>query len=138
MIKIYKLTSENTEMVYIGQTKQILCQRLAEHVYGSKNRYTMASRIILSYGNYDIEMIEEVETKDEANERELYYIDLYRQQGKCVNIGISSEIKQNDKTDFLNRYQNEVVNCECGINIKLKSYERHLKSSCHIKNLLEQ
>lgn len=137
MFKIYNLTSENTNMIYIGQTKQILSQRLAEHVYGSKNRYTMASRLILSYGNYDIEMIEEVETKEEADEREQYYIDLYREQGICVNIGLSKDIKENDKTDFLNRFQNEMINCQCGKSIKFNNLKRHLKSRLHIHNLTE-
>ncbi len=70
-VSIYKITSIQTDKVYIGSTKLKLKRRFKEH---KKKRYT--SREILKYDDARIELIEECcfETRFE---RERYYIDLY-------------------------------------------------------------
>jgi hypothetical protein len=63
MIKgmVYKITSPNTDMVYIGSTTETLNDRLRKHIYDMKktNNY-VSSQIILEKGSVNIELLEEV------------------------------------------------------------------------------
>lgn len=78
MYKIYKLTVPNGK-VYIGQTKnKYLSQRCQGGLGYNKNEPLYND--ILEYGwkNIQQEILEEVETKEEAIKRERFYILQYR------------------------------------------------------------
>lgn len=75
--KIYKLYSDETDMVYIGSTTKTLKQRLGEHLRGYSawlkgNKNYVSSFEILKYADYYIELIEDYpcETKKELERRE--------------------------------------------------------------------
>ena len=59
--RIYKLTSPNTNMVYIGSTILTLNLRLSKHVSDWKRRDCCTSKYILEKGNVNIELLEEVQ-----------------------------------------------------------------------------
>lgn len=78
MIKgsIYKITSPNTDMVYIGSTEKTLNSRLSKHIYDMK-RKNSSSRHVLEKGDFKIELIEEVyvESKDDLRKIEQNWIE---------------------------------------------------------------
>ena len=82
--KVYKITSPDTNLIYIGiTTKRLLCMRLSQHVFDYK-RYLnnkhgyVSSYEIIKTKNYKIELIEEFtfNNKKEKYEKEKYHIDL--------------------------------------------------------------
>ena len=75
--KIYKLTSKQTDNIYIGSTIQTLTRRLLQHKYDIKRGYNNSSKEILKYDDVRIELIEEYpcNIKKELHTRERYYIE---------------------------------------------------------------
>lgn len=73
---IYKVTNLINNKIYIGQTTRSLKKRWNCHQYKSTSALYFA---IKKYGrdNFKIEEIERVNTLDELNKREEYYINLY-------------------------------------------------------------
>lgn len=84
--KIYKLTCDDTNLIYIGSTCQkYLCGRLSNHGQDfKKNGGGTTSRKLYEAGNVKIELIElyPCEIKEELLKRERYWMD----QTNCVNI----------------------------------------------------
>lgn len=88
MYKVYKITSPNTEKVYIGSTSLDLDLRLKRHVNHSKQyngiakRYNkerkicpyLASDEVIKYGGATITEIESHINKDESRYKEAFYI----------------------------------------------------------------
>lgn len=93
--KIYKLTSEHTEKIYIGSTcERLLCMRLAKHRNNHKRflnniiRGKSTASKILELGPVKIELIEYFPCNSslELKNRERHYIELHREN--CVNKNI--------------------------------------------------
>lgn len=80
--KIYKITSPNTDKIYIGSTTQKLYQRFNEH---KKDNVNYSSKEIIMLGGSKIELIEDYpcNNKNELLEREQHYIDL--NNAICIN-----------------------------------------------------
>ena len=86
--KIYKITSPQTETIYIGSTAQpLLCQRMGCHVTNYK-RYLngklkgyKASFDIIKHGNSVITLIEAFpcNSKDQLYSREQFHMDLHKE-----------------------------------------------------------
>lgn len=77
MHSIYKITNIKTNKVYVGQTSKSIDARLSAHIKCAKrkvNRYLYDSMNHHGYDNFIIELIESVETKNEADEREKFWI----------------------------------------------------------------
>jgi len=70
---IYKATNRINGLSYIGQTIQPLKYRIKKHFNGKE---TYFSNALHKYGdeNFDWEIIEECNSKEQLNEREQYYI----------------------------------------------------------------
>ena len=88
--RIYKITSSNTEKIYIGSTSKSITERLERHEYNYKayqnGKYSyVKSYDILEKKDYKIQLLEKIEyeTKTELLKREGYYILKYRDI--CVN-----------------------------------------------------
>lgn len=65
---------------YIGQTNQLLEKRIRQHKIKSKDGKEVFHKAIRKYG-FDViswSVIEEVETQEELNEREIYWIDYFK------------------------------------------------------------
>lgn len=99
---IYKVTNKINNKIYIGQTTQLLKDRIRGHkneAFNSNSKKCPFHQAIVKYGidNFEIEEIEEVDNKL-LNEREIYWIDYYDsyyngynatlggQQGKIYSI----------------------------------------------------
>jgi hypothetical protein len=87
--KIYKLTSFQTDKIYIGSTCQSLAVRKAGHKCGYKLYMNGKGKKVLSYelfelGDVDIVLLENVpcETREQLYARERYYIE---NTDNCVN-----------------------------------------------------
>lgn len=94
--RIYKLTSPNTDMVYIGSTTETLNRRLNQHIYDwEKKRKDNSSIYILEKGDYKIELIEEVQVDSIRDLRKLEqeYIDKIPNTINKVRAYISEEEK---------------------------------------------
>lgn len=70
---IYKITNLINDKVYVGQTTQELKLRLKYH---KSNKNTLIGRAIRKYGweNFSVEVLEECETQEQLNEREIFWI----------------------------------------------------------------
>lgn len=90
--KIYKITSKQTDDVYIGSTIHRLTKRRTNHLHESNQ---CLSRIIMKYNDAILELIElyPCKTKQELLWRERYWIENI----KCVNICIPIKTKQEQK-----------------------------------------
>lgn len=88
--KIYKYTNLINNKIYIGQTKQSLEERAdkGRNYKGSTHFYNA----IQKYGweNFIGEILEEVNTIEEANEKETYYIALYDSTNQDIGYNITS------------------------------------------------
>lgn len=78
MFYIYKLTSPNGK-VYIGQTKQDKLYKRWNYGSGYVQNKTLYSDILyFGWKNFKHEVLEEIETKEEAYQREREYVLAYR------------------------------------------------------------
>lgn len=80
MYRIYKITNIVNNNIYIGITKKSLNRRLSDHINSSKRSKTLLYEQMLKYGyeNFIIEEIDNCLSKDEAIDKEKYYIELYK------------------------------------------------------------
>ena len=98
---VYKITSPNTDKVYVGSTTRTLHTRFLQHKR-KDNRTT--SREIISLGDAIIECLEEVDV-DAMKQRERYYIELMCE--KCVNYKIPLRTRKEwveDNKDYVKDY----------------------------------
>lgn len=90
--KIYKLTSSNSNEIYIGSTILDLCKRKAHHIASYKRfllykaNYITSIKIIEYGGNIDICLLEEYpcNNKEQLHQKERFYIE----NNNCVNKNI--------------------------------------------------
>lgn len=75
-IKIYRITNRINGKKYVGQTSRTLARRFLEHANNLKYAIGQAMQ---KYGieNFAIELIEVCETREQANDRERYWIAFY-------------------------------------------------------------
>ena len=91
---IYKITNIKTGKVYIGKTTRSLNDRLHGHINSAdRGDNFKLSRAIRKYGkeNFIIEPIDFAETRDELNEKEVYYINEYKSLETRYNMTIGGE-----------------------------------------------
>lgn len=161
--QIYMVYSiENPEDRYYGSTIQPLYKRFFVHktehfrkIDGKRKRGCSSSQLFEKYGEegLKIELVEKFpcNSKEELEAREGHYI----RTNKCVNKNIPlSEgetyyIRYKDKVakyqaknrekiseQQKQKYQNmEVVECECGMNMKKCHLNRHLNGKYHLDKL---
>ena len=103
--KIYEITSNNTDMVYVGSCIITLKKRLINH----KNSKKCSSKYILECGDYNINLIEyfNCNNKDELRIREQYWINKYKSEGKKV-INKQNAYRSEEQ---LIEYQKEYQRC---------------------------
>jgi hypothetical protein len=102
--KIYKITSINTDMVYIGSTTQLLCKRLAVHVsdynrnLNGKCNKKLTSFEIIILEDYKIELVEKYpcNDKEELLAREGYWI---KNTQNCVNKCVAGRTDKQYRDD---------------------------------------
>lgn len=88
-MEIYKITNLINNKVYIGQTSTSMKQRMSEHL---RHNLLPIDRALNKYGieNFEVEVIDEANSKEELNQKEIYYIKKYnciRPNGYNLTIG---------------------------------------------------
>lgn len=89
---IYKATNLQNQKVYIGQTTQSLAERIYHHYYRADNSpeitHTHFINAIRKYGknNFEWEIIDRAETKDELDQKERYWIAFFDSINTGYNI----------------------------------------------------
>ena len=126
-IYIYKLFNENA--CYIGSTKHPLHKRLSQHK-SPHNR--CCSKVIIESGNYNIEVIDEVDA-DERFQKEQQYINKFStlNQHTCY-----SEFRDNYHRQYFLAHRDK-TNCDCGGIYTYDHRARHFKSQKHV-NFISQ
>ena len=153
--RIYKITSSNTDKIYIGSTSKNLTERLRKHENNYKifknGKYSYVKSFdILEKKDYKIQLLEKIEyeTKTELFKREGYYILKYRDicVNKCIpcrtikqyykdNVEKINEVNRQyykDNRDKIREKQNEKTDCLCGGKYTRSNKVRHDKSKIHI------
>ena len=115
--KVYKLVHSNSDLIYIGSTTKLLCNRLSSHKAPSNK--AQSKKLFAIDGIVNIELIEAYPctSKEELKERERYHIELNKD--KVVNKNIPNRtIKESNKAF----YQKDIEN-----NRKKRTeyYEKH-------------
>lgn len=83
---IYKITSPNTDKIYIGSTSRTLAERFKEHIKGAKTKPNdCRSSQIINIGDAKIELIKEIHfyNKSYLEQKERNQIQKYK--SICVN-----------------------------------------------------
>tara|TARA_R110001632_G_scaffold102210_2_gene210221 strand:- start:155 stop:637 length:483 start_codon:yes stop_codon:yes gene_type:complete len=156
-MKIYKITSPNCDLVYVGKTTKTLKRRLQKHHSGAKmymegKRTSVCSSIkVLEHGDAVIELIEETDD----HRREAHWI---KELNGCNQVKMNlvdksdpvSVAKYNREYNKANRerlleyhrgcseYRNETVGCDhCGRMVSRRNMARHKKLELCINNPLQ-
>jgi hypothetical protein len=158
LTKIYKITNDINDKIYIGATTyQYLCNRLnvhKQHTKDNSNRRNspMNNEMkLLGVEHFKIELIENFpcSNKKEMVEKEQYYIDLLKPQLNKFRSIEDPEyekkryIRDKDKRLLLsknnyNKNKEKIAEkgkvkftCECGSICRISDKSRHLKSNKH-------
>ena len=135
--KIYKITDNTNDNIYIGNTCRNLEERLSEHKSSYKRFLkglyrNVKSFDILKNNNYKIELLENcnITTKDELLARERYYIE----NNDCLNKNIpgrtEKEYKKAYRIDNKDKI-NENFDCPCGGNYTYSHKSHHINTIKH-------
>ena len=135
--KIYKITSKQTDKIYIGSTIRSLSYRITEHKSDIKReRYKCISGEILKYGDYEISLIENYPCNnvDELRKRESWY---QTNTLNCININLARRTRKQYFIDNKEKLYGTYT-CICGASMQFQAKTRHEKTIKHkkyIKNL---
>lgn len=97
---IYKITNKFTGEMYIGQTRRSLLTRWKAHCAASNRpSYGKLLKAIKEYGRecFTVEQIDVATTKEEANEKEVYWIAYYDATNKGYNTSPGGKAGGNRK-----------------------------------------
>lgn len=98
---IYKITNKVNGMVYIGQTKNSIETRWKAHCADRKSKHACfkLQKAINEFGKaaFTVEQIDVATTKDEANEKEMYWISFYDAIEKGYNTSPGGKYGGNRK-----------------------------------------
>ena len=162
--KIYKISSNLTDKIYVGSTTQTLSQRLSDHVSQYKRYVRINDRYITSYeiiklGDYYITLIEENNFNNKQQ--------LFKREGEVIKLNINNVVNKiiagrtkaeyyiehiDDKKAYdiyyrLNNIEHKKEldrnycklkhTCDCGLVLAFKHLKQHLERSIHPK-LIQQ
>lgn len=135
--KIYKITCDEHDGVYVGSTtKKYLSCRMASHRchhnrFMSGKTHRISSSDLVQYESATIELLElcPCETRDQLHRQERYWIEKLRKEGiKVVNILIPTQTMKEYRVARKQRHM-----CECGVSYSLEHKSNHIKSRLHLE-----
>lgn len=106
MITIYKYTSPSGKH-YVGQTCKSTQRGRAERDGKGYQSCPLFWRAIQKYGwdNFQYEILEKVESREEANAREIYYIQLYKSNNPEFGYNTQAGGEQSGNFEYLQRLE---------------------------------
>jgi hypothetical protein len=141
--KLYKISSPNTQLVYIGSScAPLLSARLSKHVHDLK-RYKqgdfhfISSFIVLEAGDYKIELLElyPCEHKDQLRTREQFWLNEYGERAcNQRRVQLTAEDKVEYRTKYVAANYNTIYNrcsCPCGGSFTTNQAACHKKTKLH-------
>ena len=147
--KIYKLTSNQTDMFYIGSTSLSLKKRLSIHMSGYKrylndmNTY-LTAYLVCSFNDCKIQLLENYPcaNRKELEKREGYWQDQYPE---CCNKSKAGVDQLSDIKKYQEEYRqsnrdkiNEKFTCDCGgfyTRVNRISHTKTKKHQTYLQNL---
>lgn len=101
--KIYIITNDINDKVYIGQTKNSLAYRFSNHCRNDSHSVKSKNSLhhdIIKFGkeHFQISLLEEV-TYDKLNEREKYWIQYYDSINNGYNLKVGGQGQERDHID---------------------------------------
>lgn len=101
---IYKFENITDGKIYIGQTRKKFRERLAQHIWQTKNNPSYFHKAINKYGiaNFEIDILETVNDPDLLNGLEIYWIDYYKSndRNKGYNLTKGGSGEHNKKSNY--------------------------------------
>lgn len=75
MMEIYRITNNINGMVYIGQTRRTVAERVKQHIY----QQSKIGKAMTKYGteNFSVDVIDRAETQEELDALERFWIAFY-------------------------------------------------------------
>ena len=91
---IYKILNKVNNKIYIGQTVRSLNERINEHksnfkINKSNNQYLLNAFNKYGWENFEFIIVDNVETIEDLNEKEIYYINLYKSNDRNFGYNIA-------------------------------------------------
>jgi group I intron endonuclease len=157
--KIYKITNDYNDDVYVGSTCDTLVKRFSSHKsnMNCKEKFNRSLNVLMreiGKERFRIELIEDYPCKDkyELRQREGHYI---RELGTLNSLIAGREKQENyqeNREEILSknkeRYEknkekylktmNEKVQCECGCFVSRTNLRRHQQSPKHLQLLTDK
>lgn len=89
---IYMFQNKFNNKKYIGQTSKTLSDRVAMHIWQSKNQSSYFHNALFKYGieNFDIQVIDICSNKQQLNEKEKYWINHFSSNNKELGYNLTS------------------------------------------------
>ena len=142
--KIYKITNNVNDYIYIGSTIKTLNQRFSNHKINYKRYLNEKNRNVSSYKLFDkydiencsIELIENFpcDNRTELEQQESVYIN--NNKAFCVNNNIPGRTIKDYRIDNKDKINKKNI-CGCGGKFTNSNKSMHYKSKKHL-NYLEQ
>ena len=136
--KIYKITDNTTDMIYIGSTCKTLDRRLKQHeaqfkAFKAGKYHFITSFKILDNNDYKIELVENYPcaTKQDLNIREGNIIKQLRNEKlNIVNKFVAGQTRAQYRQENINII-NEKQKCSCGGKFTYNGKSQHEKTKKH-------
>ena len=143
--KIYKITNDYNDDVYIGSTCDTLVKRFSSHrnqskQYDKRNRLLYVLMNDIGVERFRIELIEDYPCVDKYQllQREAYYIRQNTENNLNMYIPDRTvkeylETYYTTNSEQIKAQKREVIICECGCKSERGHIARHRKTGKHIK-----
>jgi hypothetical protein len=107
MFKIYKIYNSINNFIYIGQTTKTLVHRFSIHrnLVEIRNGKLYEAFRMIGFENFSIELIEECQTKEEADKLEYQYIQLF----DSYNNGYNNTKDGSGADKIFNNYEDAIL-----------------------------
>jgi group I intron endonuclease len=150
--KIYKITNDYNDDVYVGSTCDTLVKRFSSHKKNANQHKNRTFSVLINEIGFDrfrIELIENFpcEDKYQLRQREGYYIREIgtlnmlvagRTSQESNKLGEETEAIKETRKQYRENVCKQVHICECGCEIHRHSLSAHLNTKKHLKLLQQQ
>jgi hypothetical protein len=107
--RIYKIVTLNDPQIYIGSTFKTLEKRLQKHENHFREKSPITSVIILQFGDYKIELLEEVEVENKVQLRwrERFWYEQLKEEGFDIVNKLRPIVSEEERKEHQKEYRLE-------------------------------